>query len=153
MTIKKRRRMTSAKCSRATTGLSTSYGRGKYWLIYEKPGGQAKGLQGCSFDCHTELPSEQRSRKRRRLNFMPIAFGHRLSFFCSVGMKSLASYASAASVLKVALYDNPKSKPVSVGCTSIGIFWYCCTAFQSNSSERSALLLTFGFFSQYLPRL
>ena len=28
-------------------------------------------LQACSIDCHTELPSEQRSRKRRRLNFMP----------------------------------------------------------------------------------
>ena len=28
-------------------------------------------LQACSFDCHTELPSEQRSRKRRRINFMP----------------------------------------------------------------------------------
>ena len=27
-------------------------------------------LQACSFDCHRELPSEQRSRKRRRLNFM-----------------------------------------------------------------------------------
>ena len=28
-------------------------------------------LQACSFDCYTELPSEQRSGKRRRLNFMP----------------------------------------------------------------------------------
>ena len=28
-------------------------------------------LQACSFDCHTELPSEQRPQKRRRLNFMP----------------------------------------------------------------------------------
>ena len=49
------------------------------------------------------------------------------------------------SVLKVGLYDNQKSKPVSVGCTNIGIFWDCCTAFQSNSSERSAFLLTSGF--------
>ena len=28
-------------------------------------------LQACSFDCHTELHSEQRSQKRKRLNFMP----------------------------------------------------------------------------------
>ena len=49
------------------------------------------------------------------------------------------------SVLKVALYDNQKSNPVSVGCTNLGIFWDCCTAFQSNSSERSAPLLTSGF--------
>ena len=49
------------------------------------------------------------------------------------------------SVLKVALYDNQKSNPVSVGCTNIGIFWDCCTAFQSNSSERSAFRLTSGF--------
>ena len=28
-------------------------------------------LQAFYFDCHTELPSEQRSRKRKRLNFMP----------------------------------------------------------------------------------
>ena len=42
LTIKKRR-MASVKCSRATTGFSTSYGRGKYWLIYQKPGGQEKG--------------------------------------------------------------------------------------------------------------
>ena len=28
-------------------------------------------LQVCCFDCHTELPSVQRSRKRRRLHFMP----------------------------------------------------------------------------------
>ena len=42
-------------------------------------------------------------------------------------------------------YDNQKSKPVSVGCTNIGIFWDCCTAFQSNSSEQSAFLLTSGF--------
>ena len=42
LTIKKTRRMASAKCSRATTGFSTSYGRGKYWLIYQKPGGQEK---------------------------------------------------------------------------------------------------------------
>ena len=46
-------------------------------------------LQACSFDCHTELPSEQRSRKRRRLNFMLIAFGRRSSFFCSVGSLKL----------------------------------------------------------------
>ena len=56
-----------------------------------------------------------------------------------------AMYTSATSVLKVALYDNQKSKPVSVGCTNIGIFWDCCTAFQSNSTERSAFLLTSGF--------
>ena len=96
-------------------------------------------LHGCSYDCHTELPSEQRSQKRKRLNFMPNAFGRRLSF-CSVG--SLAFYASATSVLKVALYDNQKSNPVSVGCTNIGIIWDCSTAFQSNGSERSAFLLT-----------
>ena len=46
---------------------------------------------------------------------------------------------------KVALHDDQKSKPVSVGCTNIGIIWYCCTAFQSNSSERSAFRLTSGF--------
>ena len=99
----------SAKCPRATTGFSTSYGRGKYWLIYQNPEVKRKAdhcwtemlysnprkcqylcrqhLQACSFDCHIELPSEQRSRNRRRLNFMPIAFGRRSSFFCSVGMK------------------------------------------------------------------
>ena len=46
---------------------------------------------------------------------------------------------------EVALYDNQKSKPVSVGCTNIGIFWDCCTAFQSYSSERSTFLLTSEF--------
>ena len=70
-----------------------------------------------------------------------LAFRRRLS----VSMKFSLFYASATSVLKVALYDNQKSKPVSVGCTNIGIFWDCCTAFQSNSSERSAFLLTSGF--------
>ena len=77
------------------------------------------------------LPSEQRSRKRKRLNFMPT--------------DKRRTIASAISVLKVALYDNQKSKHVSVGCTNIGIFWYCCTAFQSNSNEQSAFLLTSGF--------
>ena len=129
--------MASAKCSRATTGFSTSYGRGKYWLIYQKPGGQEKGrpfttvgLKCCTAipenanicASHTYrvallnvIPSEQRSRKCRRLNFMPIAFGRRSSFFCSAGMK-LAFYASATSVLKVALYDNQKrSLPLNSG--------------------------------------
>ena len=41
--------------------------------------------------------------------------------------------------------DNQKNKPVSVGCRNIGIFCDCCTAFQSNSSERSAFLSTSGF--------
>ena len=47
--------MASAKCSRATTGFSMSYGRGKYGLIYQKPGGQEKcrlfttvGLKCCT---------------------------------------------------------------------------------------------------------
>ena len=100
-------------------------------------------IQACSSDCHTELHSEQRSRKHRRLNFMPIAFGHRSSFFCSVGMKfSLLRFLYLCS--EGSSDDNQKSKPVSVGCTNIGIFWYCCTAFQSNSSERLAFLLTSG---------
>ena len=46
------------KCSRATTAFGTSCGRGKYWLIYQKPGVQEKK-----------------------------AFGRRSSFFCSVGIK------------------------------------------------------------------
>ena len=58
LTIKKQGEWLQMKCSRATTAFSTSYVRSKYWLIYQKPGGQEKK-----------------------------AFGRRSSFFCSVGMK------------------------------------------------------------------
>ena len=55
---KKARRMVSAKCSRATTGFSTSYGRGKYWLIYQKPRGQEKGrpFTTVGLKCCTAIP-------------------------------------------------------------------------------------------------
>ena len=55
---KKTRRMASAKCSRATTGFSTSCGRGKYWLIYQKPGGQEKGrpFTTVGLKCCTAIP-------------------------------------------------------------------------------------------------
>ena len=45
-------------CSRATTGFSTSYGRGKYWLIYQKPGGQEKGrpFTTVGLKCCTAIP-------------------------------------------------------------------------------------------------
>ena len=58
LTIKKTRRMASAKCSRTTTGFSTSYGRGKYWLIYQKPGGQEKGrpFTTVGLKCCTAIP-------------------------------------------------------------------------------------------------
>ena len=58
LTIKKTRRMASAKCSRATTGFSTSYRRGKYWLIYQKPGGQEKGrpFTTVALKCCTAIP-------------------------------------------------------------------------------------------------
>ena len=48
----------SANCSRATTSFSTSYGRGKYWLIYQKPGGQEKGRPFTTFGlkCCTAIP-------------------------------------------------------------------------------------------------
>ena len=55
---KKTRRMASAKCSRAITGFSMSYGRGKYWLIYQKPGGQEKGrpFTTVGLKCCTAIP-------------------------------------------------------------------------------------------------
>ena len=50
--------MASAKCSRATTAFSTSCGRGKYWLIYQKPGGQEKGrpFTTVGLKCCTAIP-------------------------------------------------------------------------------------------------
>ena len=58
LTIKKTRRMASAKCSRATTGFSTSCGRGKYWLIYQKLGGQEKRrpFSTVGLKCCTAIP-------------------------------------------------------------------------------------------------
>ena len=55
---KKTRRMATAKCSWATTSFSTSYGRGKYWLIYQKSGGQAKGrpFTTVGLKCCTAIP-------------------------------------------------------------------------------------------------
>ena len=48
--IKKSRKMASAKCSRASTGFSTSYGLAKHWLIYQKPGGQEKADRSLLLD-------------------------------------------------------------------------------------------------------
>ena len=69
------------------------------------------------WEVHTELPSEQRSRKHERLNFMPTEQKKDDRRPNAIGI----FYASATSVLNVALYDNQKSNPVSVGCTNIGI--------------------------------
>ena len=57
LTIKKTRKMASVKC-RATTAFSTSCGRGKYWLIYQKPGGQERGqpFTTVGLKCCTAIP-------------------------------------------------------------------------------------------------